>query len=63
MDFSNSSDASLTAFYKSVLRQVAADRNRNRRFAGASAKKYADRLCQEMNLRQLKFTPIEWPPA
>jgi hypothetical protein len=63
MDFSNSSDASLTAFYKSVLRQVEADRNSNRRFMGVSAKDYADRLCQKMNLRQLKFTPIKWPCA
>jgi len=64
MDFSNSSDEGLTVFYESVRRQVVADRTGGRyRFMGASAKRYADRLCEEMNLRQLKFAPIEWHDA
>jgi hypothetical protein len=63
MDFSNSSDEGLSVFYESVRRQVVADRTGRYRLMGASAKHYADRLSEEMDLRQLKFTPIEWPPA
>jgi hypothetical protein len=63
MEFSNSSDEALSVFYESVQRQVVADRSGRFRFMGASARHYADRLCEEMNLRQLKFTPIQWPTA
>jgi hypothetical protein len=31
------------------------------RFAGDGVKQYADKLCEEMDRRRLRFTPIEWP--
>ncbi len=43
MDFSNSSDEALSAFYESVQRQVVADRSSRFQFIGASARHYADR--------------------
>jgi hypothetical protein len=54
-------DESLLAFYESVRRQVEADRHAKYRFAGKSAKEYAERLREEIDRRRLRFTPIEWP--
>jgi hypothetical protein len=31
------------------------------RFAGESAKEYAERIRDEMDRRKLNFSPIEWP--
>jgi hypothetical protein len=62
MDFSNSKDERLLAFYDNVRRQVELDmRSGGRyRFAGDSVKLYADQLREEMERRRLRFTPIEW---
>jgi hypothetical protein len=62
MNFSNAKDESLLHFYESVRRQVEADRQSGGRyrFAGESARQYADRLREEMDRRRLQFTPIDW---
>ena len=62
MDFSNSKDERLLAFYDNVRRQVELDmRSGGRyRFAGDSVKLYADKLREEMERRRLRFTPIDW---
>ncbi len=63
MNFSQSKDERLLAFYDSVRRQVELDmRSGGRyRFAGDGVKRYADKLREEMERRRLRFTPIEWP--
>jgi hypothetical protein len=63
MDFSNSKDERLLAFYDNVRRQVEMDiRSGGRyRFAGDGVKQYADKLREEMDRRRLRFTPIDWP--
>jgi hypothetical protein len=62
MNFSNSKDERLLAFYENVRRQVELDiRSGGRyRFAGDGVKQYADKLREEMERRGLRFTPIEW---
>lgn len=63
MDFSNSKDERLLAFYDNVRRQVEMYiRSGGRyRFAGDGVKQYADKLREEMDRRRLRFTPIDWP--
>jgi hypothetical protein len=63
MNFSQSKDERLLAFYDSVGRQVELDmRSGGRyRFAGDGVKQYADKLREEMERRRLRFMPIEWP--
>jgi hypothetical protein len=62
MGFSNVKDESLIAFYESVRRQVQADMQSGGlyRFVGESTKQYVDTLCEEMDRRRIKFTPIDW---
>jgi hypothetical protein len=62
MNFSNASDPSLLALHASVQRQVEAERHAAVRHSvlGKNAKKYADELREEMDRRQLRFTPIDW---
>jgi hypothetical protein len=62
MNFTNSKDESLLAFYESVRRQVEEDMQSGGRyrFAGDGVKQYADRLRAEMDQRRLRFTPIDW---
>jgi hypothetical protein len=62
MDFSNSKDERLLAFYDDIQRQVELDMGSGGRyrFAGGSVKLYADKLREEMERRRLRFTPIEW---
>jgi hypothetical protein len=65
MRFANSTDESLLAYYESVRRQVTTDNRLGGRYrlVGASVKQYADELQAEMDRRQLRFKPIEWPSA
>jgi hypothetical protein len=64
MNLTNTTDESLLAIYESVRRQVMADvRLGNRRLAGNAMKQYANQLQDEMNRRQISFTPIEWPAS
>jgi hypothetical protein len=62
MNFSNSKDERLLAFYDNVRRQVELDimSGGRYRFAGDGVKQYADKLREEMERRRLRFTPIEW---
>ena len=62
MNFSNSKDERLLAFYDNVRRQVELEmRSGGRyRFVGDSVKQYADKLREEMERRRLRFTPIDW---
>jgi hypothetical protein len=62
MDFSTAGDETLIAFYESVRRQVEADKQSGgiSRLVGASTKKYADTVREEMNRRQMKYAPIDW---
>ena len=63
MNFSNSKDDRLLAFYDGVRRQVELDiRFGGRyRFAADGVKQYAEKLREEMERRRLHFTPIEGP--
>jgi hypothetical protein len=61
MNFSDAKDESLLTYYVSVRRQVEADMHSGGRdrFAGESARQYAERLREEMDRRRLTFTPID----
>jgi len=63
MNFSQSKDERLLAFYDNVRRQVELDMRSGGRYrlAGDGVKQYAERLREEMDRRRLQFTPIEWP--
>ena len=63
MNFSQSKDERLLAFYENVRRQVRMDMQAGGRyrFAGEGVKQYAEQLREEMERRRLRFTPIDWP--
>ena len=62
MNFSQSKDERLLAFYENVRRQVEIDMQRGGRyrFAGEGVRQYADKLREEIDRRRLKVTPIDW---
>jgi hypothetical protein len=62
MNFADSSDECLLHFYESIRRQVTADKQSGGRYrlAGANVREYANRLKDEIDRRQLRFTPIDW---
>jgi hypothetical protein len=61
MNFSNTKDESLIAYYENVRGQVQADMQAGGyRFMGESVKQYADRIREETVRRRLRFTPIDW---
>jgi hypothetical protein len=62
MNFSQSKDERLLAFYENVRRQVRMDMQAGGRYrvAGESVKQYAEQLREEMERRRLQFTPIDW---
>ena len=60
MNFANTKDESLLAFYESVRQQVEADRHGKHRFTENSVREYANRLREEMDRRRLRFNPIDW---
>lgn len=63
MNFSQSKDERLLAFYESVRRQVEKDMRSGGqyRFAGEGVKQYAEQLREEMDRRRLLYTRIDWP--
>ena len=63
MNFSNSKDERLLAFYEGVRRQVDLDKRAGGRYglAGDGVRQYAEKLREEMERRRLRFIPIEWP--
>jgi hypothetical protein len=60
MSYSQMKDERLFSFYENVRQQVAMDRGRHYRFAGDGVRAYAEKLREEMERRQLRFTPIVW---
>jgi hypothetical protein len=62
IDFSNSKDERLLAFYENIRHQVHLDvqLGSRHRLVGEGVKQYADRLRDEMDRRRLRFTPIDW---
>jgi hypothetical protein len=62
MNFSQSKDERLLAFYENVRQQVELDRRAGSRYrlVGDGVKQYADRLREEIERRRLRFTPIDW---
>jgi hypothetical protein len=63
MNFSQTKDERLLAFYENIRRQVDLDTRAGTRYrlAGEGVKQYADRLREEIDRRQLRFIPIDWP--
>jgi hypothetical protein len=63
MNFSQTKNERLLAFYENIRRQVDLDMRAGGRYrlAGEGVKQYADRLREEMDRRQLRFIPINWP--
>jgi site-specific DNA-adenine methylase len=63
MNFTQSKDERLLAFYENVRRQVEHDKNTGgrHRFAGEGVKQYAERLREEMDRRRLRYDRIERP--
>jgi hypothetical protein len=62
MDLSQSKDERLLEFYENVRRQVELDIQAGGRYrlAGEGVKKYAERLCEEMDRRNLRYDLIDW---
>jgi len=62
MRFSQTKSESLLAFYDGIRRQVELDKQTRGefRFAGESAKRYAEQLREEMDRRGLQYTAIDW---
>jgi hypothetical protein len=62
MNFSQTKDERLLAFYKNIRHQVHLDvqLDSQHRLVGDGVKKYADKLREEMDRRRLRFTPIDW---
>jgi hypothetical protein len=63
MNFLQSKDERLLAFYENVRRQVELDNRAGGRyrFAGDGVKQYAERLREEMDRRRLRYNRIDWP--
>jgi len=62
MNFSQSKDERLLAFYEGVRQQVELDRRTGNRFrfAGEGVRNYAEQLREEMDRRKLLYNRIEW---
>jgi hypothetical protein len=62
MNFSQTKDERLLAFYENIRRQVHLDMQAGGRYRliGEGVKQYADKLRDEMDQRRLRFTPIDW---
>ncbi len=62
MNFTQSKDERLLAFYENVRRQVELDKQSGGRYrlAGEGVKQYAENLRREIERRRLQFIPIHW---
>jgi hypothetical protein len=62
MNFSQTKDERLLAFYENIRHQVHLDMQVGGRYRliGEGVKQYADKLREEMDRRRLRFTPIDW---
>jgi hypothetical protein len=61
MNFSQSTDDRLLAYYESIRLQMARSRERQR--SDPSVKQFAERVKAKLDRRRLKVTPIEWHPT
>jgi hypothetical protein len=63
MNFSQTKNERLLAFYENIRQQVDLDTRAGGRYrlAGEGVKQYADKLREEIDRRQLRFIPINWP--
>ena len=63
MNFSQSKDERLLAFYENVRRRVELDSRAGgrRRLIGEGVKRYAEQFREEMDRRRLRYNRIEWP--
>jgi hypothetical protein len=63
MNFTQTKDERLLAFYENIRQQVVLDIQAGGRYrlVGEGVKQYANRLRYEMDRRRLRFTPIDWP--
>jgi hypothetical protein len=63
MNFSETKDERLLAFYENTRQQVDLDTQAGGRYrlAGEGVKQYADKLREEIDRRRLRFIPIDWP--
>jgi hypothetical protein len=64
VNFAQSKDERLLAFYENVRGQVELDKRSGGRYrlAGEGVKQYAEKLREEIERRRLCFTPIDWNP-
>jgi hypothetical protein len=62
MNFSQSKNERLLAFYENVRRQVELDKQLGGKYrlAGEGVKQYAEQLWEKMDRRRLQVTPIDW---
>ena len=62
MNFSQTKDERLLAFYENIRHQVRLDvqSGSRHRLIGEGVKQYADKLREEMDRRRLQFMPIDW---
>lgn len=62
VNFTQSKNERLLAFYENVRGQVELDKRSGGRyrFAGEGVKQYAEKLREEIERRRLRFTPIDW---
>ena len=62
MNFYQSKDERLLAFYENVRRQVELDKRSGGKYrlVGEGVKQYADKLREEMDRRRLQVRPIDW---
>jgi hypothetical protein len=58
MNFSQSTDDRLLAYYESIRLQIARSSEQHR--SDPSVKQFAERVKAELDRRRLKVTPIEW---
>ena len=62
MSFPQMEDERIVAFYENVRRQVELDKQAGGRYrlAGEGVKQYAEKLREEMDQRQLRYSRIDW---
>jgi len=62
MNFSQMKDERILAFYENVRRQVEIDKQAGGRyrFVGDGVKQYAEKLREQLDLRRLRYSEIDW---
>jgi hypothetical protein len=60
MNFKQTKDERLLAFYEGGRHQVTLDTGSRYKFVGEGVREYADKLREEIERRKLQFIPICW---